>query len=343
MEPSILPRTVKTEYSKVMDSVRIKDAFPLQSILKVISLLDYVRWEYPANYSTVNYTLINYPYDDLTPDEKLLTHWLCYITDRQMQFERIWEVGGYVFSHIVRTYTRSRDKDVVTLLEEYIRSKEQDKGGLSFECEVVDGSEAAISRLNRFGGTQNGNVRFSSRYVPDDIVRIFHTLSLLDKTSNRSLTRFIANAMPEMRGRVEDYRVPIRRIAASLNALSYGSSSMVSAGNYQGRLREAADKVERIAQQCDLTSDRCTISWLDAFDPFGRKRLWCSLRDYLKSPEFNTLFVSALQDIGRNDSRLWERDNPGLLDALDVIELPGDVWNNNSVFREGLFTLSMPV
>ena len=34
----------------------------------------------------------------------------------------------------------------------------------------------------------------------------------------------------------------------------------------------------------------------------------------------------------------WKRDDPALKAALDVMELPGDVWNNNAMFRDGLFT-----
>jgi hypothetical protein len=70
---------------------------------------------------------------------------------------------------------------------------------------------------------------------------------------------------------------------------------------------------------------------------FGRKRLWCSLRDYLKSPEFNDVFVAALTDAGAENPAKWARVTPELKAALVALELPGDVWNNWPVFRQGLF------
>jgi len=77
----------------------------IRSIWEVFAWLDHCRWE-----AKESYNLINYAYDDLSPAEKILTHWLSYITDRQMRFRRIWEVGGYVFSTLVRTYTKEKDK-----------------------------------------------------------------------------------------------------------------------------------------------------------------------------------------------------------------------------------------
>lgn len=71
---------------------------------------------------------------------------------------------------------------------------------------------------------------------------------------------------------------------------------------------------------------------------FRRKRLWCSLRDYLKSPEFNDYFVASLENEKTDDANKWKRDNPELRKSLYVLELPGDVWNNAQVFRSGLFS-----
>ena len=79
-----------------MPGFTVIDPEKLRSIFYVFSALDDIRWSEEANYN-----LINYCCDDLTPSEKLLTHWLCYVTDRQMPFERIWNVGGYVISHLV--------------------------------------------------------------------------------------------------------------------------------------------------------------------------------------------------------------------------------------------------
>ena len=47
--------------------------------------------------------------------------------------------------------------------------------------------------------------------------------------------------------------------------------------------------------------------------------------------------VAAIQAIDPAEAPQWQRGNTVLKSALDVIELPGDVWNNNRIFREGLF------
>ena len=65
------------------------------------------------------------------------------------------------------------------------------------------------------------------------------------------------------------------------------------------------------------------------------KRVWCALRDYLKDPAYCDDFKAELQKCGVDQA---------LLDALfdakqnhqnacQWIELPGDVWNENSEFR----------
>lgn len=78
-------------------------------------------------------------------------------------------------------------------------------------------------------------------------------------------------------------------------------------------------------------------------NPFKKKRLWCSIRDYLKSPEFNDCLVNALMKIDESEAKRWNRKNIPR-EALAIIELPGDVWNNDPIFRDGLFTpyISIP-
>jgi hypothetical protein len=50
---------------------------------EVINFIDQCRWD--ASCSN-NYGLINYAHVDMSDDLKLLTHWISYITDRQMKY-----------------------------------------------------------------------------------------------------------------------------------------------------------------------------------------------------------------------------------------------------------------
>lgn len=289
----------------------IADPARLRRVLETFSVLDDIRWEDPRNYAPLNYCC-----EDLLPHEQLLTHWLCYIADRQTPFRRIWDVGAYVLSDLVLTYTRSPEREVREILSAY--TKQGEDGRLRLECDRRDSNEV-LQRYNIGGPT----VPFASRYMPEDLVLIYRTLGILDITADRSLARFIADAA----GRGENQRDSIRRIAAALDELTYVGGGTVSAREVDG----AMDKVGESLRSFVLAAGTTTrLS--------GRKRLWCSLRDYLKSPEFNPVLVQALKAAGFAEATQWERDSRSLQEALSGLELPGDVWNNSPVFRRGLFS-----
>jgi len=303
---------------------RVADAESLGRILHVFAHLDIVRWSQPANYN-----LINYCAEDLTADEKLLTHWLCYITDRQTAFERVWDVGGYVLSYLVRVYCRGA-QDARSLLNAHLhREKKDGKVRVRFECPLENPND----RLARYG-FDGDVVAFASRYMPEDVLLIFRTLALLDKISRRSLARFMSATGLA----VTDQRDAVASIARALNGLTYISGGARSAAKIDEYLGAEGELVEKETEFFALDSTACLKRWADKFRPHGKKRLWCSIRDYLKSPEFNDVLVQSLRGIGLADADRWHRDSPTLRAALDVLELPGDVWNNNEVFRNGLFT-----
>jgi len=304
-------------------SFGITDPDRMRQILRVFSLLDAIRWK-----ETGNYGLINYCASDLTPDEKILTHWMCYITDRQMPFRRVFDIGGYVLSHLSREYTRGGG-GVRELLSGRVQSVEgQGKLRVSLAC----GLEGTNQRLRRYGFSGE-RVRFASRYMPDDIVLIFRTLALLDALSGRSLARFIAEAGAG----VGDRRLGIQRVASALDRLTYSATRARSARNLWPEIDKMAEQVNK--EVAEFREDRALSleKWCKPAEHFGNKRLWCYLRDLLKSPEFNEAFVKALERAGVADATSWRRDTPVLLGALGVMQLPGDVWNNRGVFRHGLF------
>lgn len=122
---------------------KVKDKDSLIKICKVISWLDDKRW---SDYN--NYNFINFFREDLSNSEKILTHWVCYITDRQMPFEVVWDKGGYVFSELVYEYTRGKispQKIIEKYYEEYL---DKDK--------------------KRFRFKSSNNTTFAFRYITDD-------------------------------------------------------------------------------------------------------------------------------------------------------------------------------
>jgi len=292
-----------------MRSFEVTDVGRMSAILEVFSLLDDIRWNEASNYN-----LINYCRDDLTDDEKLLTHWLCYITDRQMPFERIWDIGGYVISHLVRTYTANPNKNVAGVIAPYVR-----RNGNTVRLESP--LDRPNARLGRYGITGD-TVPFASRYMPEDLVLIYRTLGILDKVADRSIACFMCLALDEGMNLEQG----IKQMAFALNQLTYAAGGAVSGAKFDQRIEEINREIADFKLEIDTDGAL-----------FGRKRLWCSLRDYLKSPEFNPVFVASLEKAGCSNPDRWKRDTVELKAALKVLELAGDVWNNAEIFREGLF------
>ncbi len=303
-------------------TLEVRNPIALTNILSIFAVLDDIRWSITANYN-----LINYCATDFTPDEKLLTHWLCYITDRQTVFERVWAVGGYVLSHLVREFTRE-SKSAEHAFLDHIRLPESNQD-LRFEAPFL----APNDRLGHYD-IHHGPVVFASRYMPADAVSVLRTLLILEKTSEKRFTRFIYTIV---HGET-DQRVAILKLAAALYFLTYADIGQVSADDLQDRLQDIIPAVIAQAVQFAGNPKSYTLRLSETFNTFGKKRLWCSIRDYLKSPVFNEHLVKAMMEIDPTESLRWERANPSLRTAMDVIELPGDVWNNNRIFRDGLFT-----
>jgi hypothetical protein len=293
-----------------MRTFEIREVQKMSAILTVFSKLDDIRWNEASNYN-----LINYCSNDLTADEKLLIHWLCYITDRQMPFKRIWDIGGYVISHLVRTYTANPNNEVWgEVISPYVR-----RNGNTVRLESP--LEGLNARLGRYGITGD-TVPFASRYMPEDLALIYRTLGILDKVAQRSMARFMCLALDEEMNLEQE----IKQLALALNQLTYTAGGAVSGAQFDQQI----EKVGREISDFELDTDADGAL-------FGRKRLWCSIRDYLKSPEFNRVFVTSLDEASCSNPNRWARDSVELKAALNVLELPGDVWNNAEIFREGLF------
>jgi len=291
-------------------------------ILRAFACLDDIRWSNAPN------NVINYCSDDMTADEKLLTHWLSYIADRQMPFMRVWEVGGYVLSHLVRAFQRS-GRDIRSLVGEYVRRRDEHSKQI-----ILHAPKAGPNRRLELQGITEGPVQFASRYIPEDTFLMFRTLALLERTSGRRFAGFLAMFMSRTAGPGEN----IRRMAVVLDGLTYSAGRTMSADDLERNLQDLLETVTATADAIRANPSGWLESRRRVFRPFGKKRLWCSLRDYLKSPEFNPCFVQALADAGMSESHHWRRTSQELRQSLHQLELPGDVWSNNEIFANGLFT-----
>ena len=308
----------------------------LDKIFEIVSFYDDCRWARKENYN-----LINFYKDGLDDDTKLLTHWLCYIADRQMGYERIWDIGGFVFSELADNFKKvATPEGLFPLLNpnleiSFIRKDEIDpkrkKEPYSFTGKI---SPNKLIADNYPDDIENDRVVFKSRYLPSDYYNIRYTLDLLYEYE-KSLSCFIAKAYHTHK---KDKDRLIQRILFSLYLLTYyyeenGQPSYENIKKQNINIKNRTKNVKAILNSSDLFQDK--FNDFVKVKIFQQKRAWCSLRDFLKSPEFKGYFKNAMI----NSKYLTEYEIDELLsdNMLHQLELPGDVWNNNSKFRKCVF------
>lgn len=291
----------------------------LTKIFKIISFYDKVRWN-----SISNYNLINFYKTELNDDIKLLTHWLCYISDRQMATARIWEVGGFVFSELTNNFKKIGDLNLLNPNYPNSFIKKNGNSGYTFVSNSRVNGNSILKKS--YGYNETDIVKFTPRYYPSDYYSILCTLDIL-RDYNFSLINYIAVQINKHREKAD----LIQRILYSLYLLTYfeiGQPKKTNIANFEGTLEES--KKRKIKVKTILTDDFEKEYMNFKKDKiFKQKRAWCSLRDFFKSPEFNPYFKSALQkeNIDFEELELFS------LKSFQQFELPGDVWNNNSKFR----------
>ena len=310
-------KMMKTEEQKMLEAFAITD------------FIDKARWSDKNNYSEINYFNDKMPFED-----RILTHYISYITDRQMPFQRIWEIGGYVFSALIEQYVEgycSTENLLSPSFDYSFVEKNQDKESLQFKCDCKWNS-LSVSQQNLLRDSyRGGKVVFRSRFVTTDYRSIYNTLYILENIADRSLLNYIKKIINLCKeGNDNGYKDDIvKRIAFGLHLLTYENIK-----NKQQETIEMflVDTKEYAQKQCDRVKDLLD-NYLE-FDKeyqvfvkkqiYSSKRLWCSIRDYMKWDGYSTFFSNELKDVLDDDIRDVR--------YLCQLELPGDVWNNNSRF-----------
>lgn len=298
----------------------------LEKIFKIVSFYDQIRWS-----SVSNYNLINFYINNLNEDAKLLTHWICYISDRQMSFERIWEVGGFVYSELVDQFKENGDLGLLNPHDADSFIHPNDKQGYSFNSKSKVNNNS-ILKLS-YGLNETDSLKFTPRYYPSDYFSILYTLDILKKY-DLSFTKYIVTQLNNFHGK-EDY---IRRLLFSLYLLTYfevGQPKKADIEDFQENLRKTEKRTKKVIS---ILNDESKFDeefyFFEKDSIYNQKRSMCSLRDFFKSPEFNHYFRNTLT--GENFS-LKKQSELFSLKSLQQFELPGDVWNNNSKFRNCIF------
>lgn len=278
-------------------------------IFKITAFLDEARWSSIDNYSTIDYDCCN-----LSGEKKLLVHYLLYVMDRQMPYERIWSLGGRIFSHIVNDY-------ITNGTSTFVWSKDSNS-----TAHVQTAGES----IKFYAKTSKGDEYFQSRFVSTDYKSIYTTLYILEHVSNKNLVDFLKKVADRYKENKDEI---IYRLAFALYLLTYECKQRKHKEKLEDYLKTLNGEAEkqRVKVQKYLSNDTADVdNDYKVFcnkQKYYAKRLWCSLRDYLKSPEYNKELRNALDGILTYN----------IEDCFTQLELPGDVWNNNNNFTECLF------
>jgi hypothetical protein len=291
----------------------------LEKIFRIFSFFDDFRWQKKENYN-----LINFCSDKLDDDTKILTHWLCYISDRQMSFEIIWDVGGFVFSEMARDIKELKNISLLKPMEEESFIKKDFEGKYYFI-----GKTNANDIINKKyeGNLNQSKVQFKSRFLPSDYLCILSTFVILEDF-DYSLSKYISYNFLNNKNENDI----IIRLLFSLFLLSYfniGQPNSDDLSNYEENLSAAILRkqlVLAIINNKNLFNEQLKIFKKDKI--FKQKRAWCSLRDFIKSNEFFSYFKNAMLQYN-TDNEINSLKNEK---CLEQFVLPGDVWNNNSTF-----------
>lgn len=309
----------------------------MEEIFDITNFFDDARWK-----NKDNYNLINFFRDGLSNDSKILTHWICYITDRQMNFRRIWDVGGFVFSELVAKIKENKTLDYLNPNNENAffikrkkykdRDKYKDRFRPKNDDKHVFVSNTHVNNnliLLKYGFKEETKPFFISRFYPSDYLSILYTFKILEDYEY-CLTKYIM-AVADKFCKDDDF---IAKLLFSLYLLTYwdiGQPNSKQLSDFENNLKNAEDRSNKVNKRL---SDKNTFN--DAFKKFKdnstvykQKRAWCSLRDFIKSPEFKECFFNSLKEYNSDYEKLFRTNN-----VLRQLELPGDVWNNNPIFRK---------
>lgn len=221
------------------DSASAKLPLVVDRFVRVVTWLDEARWRGAED------PFCNPVYDSLDASQKLLVHWLSYITNRMRPFRQVWEDGGFVFSVMVAEYPRlvGPSGGVRQFLQRY-----QIAGRSELPAYHAEARGRSVTYAPRFG---------------DDHESIQRTLEIL-REYDGNLATFISHFIARFGAGPEG----LRRLAHSLDVLSY-------------RLEVPLDDARGLLQS-DAALAWDFGHWKRSSTEL-HKRLWASLRDYRKA------------------------------------------------------------
>ena len=291
-------------------------------------------------------------------DFEILVHWITYIAERGSDFRRIWDVGGYVYSNYLADW-KEDNKDLASMFKpggKYLK-----KSGESYRW-VVDREDN--KRLEKYTFDNEKEVEYISRYCVADYFNMSFTLYVLqDEKYGKSLLNFLKEICSNISK--DDQEKRVKGVAMALYLLTYYdfngdlNKSDVDNDKFKGLsiLNEnknkdtVATKLEnsykylfesslKLKERKEIVEKRLFEEFDDTYERFfgkklshqfvSMKRVWCALRDYIKDKKYNQTFFKEVFGVDNLTDEIIEK-------YAYYLELPGDVWNNNSTFLKCVF------
>lgn len=298
-----------------------------------IRFMDEARWKSYGN--TYNYDIPNYFNKDMKREQKILTHFLGYITDRQTPFKLIFERLDFIFSQLVDDYVKGESPQTLLVDEDnkdcYFGKKAE--GKYAFRERIK--KDYKISQypdvLDQL--PKDERLCVASRFYPTDYIAILCTLEILSGY-NRNIIDYIKRAIGKAAKKDDKLKCVLYALwllgYADIGTWSKDKKNKIGKKNDQHIFSKkhrddvAEKKGKSIKNFFEYgLSDKKYLDFLKN-DRYKTKRVTCFLRDLLKFDHFSEMFKPCIGD----------EDFKDLKDQLKDLDLPGDVWNNNSTFRK---------
>lgn len=281
----------------------------LSKSLPIIKWLDDARW-FAGSFSSI---IPGGVFESLEGRGKLITHWLCYITDQQQRpYEQVWNQGGPVFAEVIAEYLSNAQsiEDVLDLLSSYTESSD----GMIDEY---------ISRKQKVEGLA---IRYTPRFGMHQL-SIARTLGLLLRYQ-KDIAEYLSANEHFLLMATGEYDSITWRMAFLLYLLSYDQIRKGMLSFHSQKLEFLQDLQRKENELQILLRDMGQLEnryrrWV-RWERF-HKRLWASLRDYLKPGSyFEPVFMKCLKKtVGTEVLSLLDKR----YEILSWLELPGDTWN----------------
>ncbi|MBR2303288.1 MAG: hypothetical protein IKA42_05750, partial [Clostridia bacterium] len=211
-------------------------------------------------------------------------------------------------------------------------------------------------RLKKYINSNDKVVEYTSRFYNHDYINMAFTLSVLeDKDYNKSLLEFLKKVLITIKNVNKEKKISeTKGIAMALYLLTYSGLliDIKEQGDIDKQNFEGANKQKKIEDiekwlfsgilekrknnlKFCLKEENFYITYERFYGKLNHqfnnmKRVWCALRDYIKDEKYSVCFFKEVFDMN-----LPEKEQIDKL-AKDL-ELPGDVWNNNSAFAGCVF------